>query len=165
MRDLRELLQHEVQDLYSAETQWLEALPKMSNAVKDNRLKQTFSQHLNETRKQKERLEEVANAMKIKPKGVKCEGIEGLIREGEKIMKENQAGTPVNDAAIIAAAQKVEHYQMAGYGTARTYAQLVGENHVADLLGKCLDEVKNTDRQLTNVALETVNPEALVKNT
>jgi ferritin-like metal-binding protein YciE len=161
MRDLRELLQYEVQDLYSAETQWLEALPKLSTAVKDNKLKQTFSQHLDESRRQKERLEEVANAMKIKPKGVKCEGIEGLIREGQKVMQENKAGTPVFDAAIIGAAQKVEHYQMAGYGTARTYAQLIGENHIAELLGKCLDEVKNTDRQLTNVALQSVNQGAI----
>lgn len=160
MKDLRELLAHEVQDLYSAETQYIQALPKFSEVVQNSSLKQTFDQQLSETRRQRDRLHQAAELMQVKVKNGKCEGMEGLLREGEKIMKE-KVEPEVRDAALIGAAQKVEHYQIAGYGTARTYAQLIGESEVADLLDKCLSEVKTADQTLTNVAMERVNVRAI----
>jgi ferritin-like metal-binding protein YciE len=157
MKNLRELLAHEVQDLYSAETQLIQALPKFSDEVQSNRLKQTLDQQLAEAKRQKERLQRVAEIMKIKTNGGKCEGMEGLLREGERLIK-SKSTPEVRDAALISAAQKVEHYQIAGYGTARTYAHLIGESEVADLFGRSLSEAKATDQILTNVALEKVNP-------
>ncbi|HLF65071.1 MAG TPA: ferritin-like domain-containing protein [Saprospiraceae bacterium] len=160
MKDLRELLAHEVQDLYSAETQLIQAFPKLSGVTQSNRLKQTFDKHLEETKRQKERLQQIAKLMQIKVNDGKCEGMEGLLRESEKFTKV-KVEPEVRDAAIIGAAQKIEHYQIAGYGTARTYAQLIGESEIADLLGYCLNEVKTADQTLTNVALERVNERAM----
>jgi ferritin-like metal-binding protein YciE len=156
MKDLRALLQHEVQDLYSAETQWVQVLPKFSRATKNSRLKQTLDKSLSETQQQKERLERVAELMHFKAQGVKSLGMEGLIREGSKVLQD-KSQPPVRDAELISAAQKAEHYQIAGYCTARTYAQLIGEGEIADLLGKCLTEVRDADHLLTDVALARVN--------
>jgi ferritin-like metal-binding protein YciE len=160
MKDLRALLAHEVQDLYSAETQLIQALPRITDVAKSNRLKQTFSQHLGETQRQKDRLRQVAELMQIRVKDGVCEGMEGLLRESEKLTSA-KTEPDVLDAALIGIAQKVEHYQIAGYGTARTYAQLIGESEVADLLGKSLDEAKMTDQKLTNIAIDRVNERAL----
>lgn len=160
MKDLRELLAHEVQDLYSAETQLINTLPKLSGAVQSNRLKKTLEQQLTEAKQQQERLQRVAELMHIKVDGEKCEGMAGLLRESEKFTKAKTI-PEVRDAALISAAQKVEHYQIAGYGTARTYAQLIGEAEIAELFGKSLSEAKATDQILTNIALERVNDRAL----
>ncbi len=157
MKNLKELLEHEVQDLYSAETQLVEALPKMIKAANHPKLKQAIEKHLQETEGQIKRLEQVARLMDISAKSsTKCKGMEGLLAEGEKMLKED-AEPEVRDAAIIGAAQKVEHYEIAGYGTARYYAQLLGEDEVAGLLEETLDEEKMTDDKLNTLAKDKVN--------
>ena len=159
MKDLRDLLEHEVQDLYSAEAQLEDMLPKLTDAACDERLKQTFAQNLQTSLRHRERLEQIAELMHIDAKGDKCVGMQGLLKEEQKVMR-SRSEPEVVDAAMISIAQKVEHYQIAGYGTARCFAQLIGESEVADLLGKCLADVKNEDHKLTNIAMDRVNREA-----
>ena len=157
--NLRDLLEHEVQDLYSAETQIIEALPKMAEQASDSQLKKAFQMHLEQTREQKKRLEQVAKKMGFKPEGEKCKGMEGLLKEGQSVMKEIK-DKEVLDAALIGAAQRVEHYEIAGYGTARYYAKMLGENEVERLLGQTLEEEKDTDEKLNDIAIERVNQKA-----
>lgn len=160
MKNLRDLLEHEIQDLYSAEDQLVDALPKMAKAANNAGLKKAIESHLNETKKQKERLEKVADLLEIKPGGHKCKAMAGLITEGEDILKED-AEPEVRDAAIIGAAQRVEHYEIAGYGTARYYAKMLGENEVAKLLSQTLEEEKGADEKLNNLATEKINEMAM----
>lgn len=160
MKNLRDLLTHEVQDMYSAQTQLVEALPRMSKAAKDEKLKSILDRQLQETRQQKERLEQVAKLMHVKPEGEMCRGMEGLIREEENLLKDI-SDPQVIDAALIGATQRIEHYKIAGYGTARTYAQMLGENDISNILGKSLKEDKDADKKLTDIAVERVNEGAL----
>ena len=159
LNSLRDVLNELVKDLYSAETQLLKALPKMAKAASDESLKEALTSHLGETREQAARLEKVAELLGIKPKGKTCAAMKGLIEEGSEILEEK--GEPAaKDAAMIVAAQKVEHYEIAGYGAARVFATVLGEEEVASLLSETLDEEKAADEKLTGIAESTVNDEA-----
>jgi len=148
---LEELFIAQIQDLYDAEQRMTKALPKMEEAATDAMLKQAFSSHLAETERQIERLEEVFRLIGEKPKAETCEAMKGLIKEGEEIL-EAKGNPDVLDAGLIAAAQRVEHYEMAGYGTARALAKQLGHQDVAELLNTTLEEEADADRKLTSVA-------------
>lgn len=169
MRDLRDLLVHEVADLYSAEQQIIEALPQMIEKANNPQLRQALQQHLQVTRNQADRLTQVRSILGQREEvneggflnslfgsGVKCKGMEGLIDEGQKVMSENMS-SEVMDAAIIACAQKIEHYEICGYGTARAYARQLGLNEAERLLEQTLDEEHQADELLTSMALNSVN--------
>jgi ferritin-like metal-binding protein YciE len=157
--NLEDLLVLELKDLYSAEQQLIKALPQMSDAAHSTELKAVLDQHLGETRRQKDRLEQAFRMLGCEPEGEGCEAMEGLISEGNEII--SAEGDPeVKDAALIAAAQRVEHYEIAGYGCARTFALRLGRSDVADLLQKTLDEEGNADKILTHIAESFVNQEA-----
>lgn len=159
LETLHDLLVSELRDLYSAENQIIKALPKMAKAASSEELQGAFEEHLEQTREQVTRLEKIAKQMDITLRGKKCKAMEGLIEEGKEQMSED-AEPDVMDAALIAAAQKVEHYEMAAYGCARTWARLLGEDEVADLLQTTLDEEGQTDKKLTELAESAVNAEA-----
>jgi ferritin-like metal-binding protein YciE len=156
---LQELLVDELKDLYNAENQIIKALPKMAKNASHPELRRAFETHLEETRNHAQRLEQIAEEMGFSLRGKKCKGMEGLIDEGKEIMDEFEEETL--DAGMIAAAQKVEHYEIAGYGTARTHANLLGLKKVARLLQQTLDEEGRTDKKLTQLAESVVNVEAL----
>ncbi|MFN7116382.1 MAG: ferritin-like domain-containing protein [Saprospiraceae bacterium] len=157
--DIRGLLEHELQDLYSAETQIIEALPQMEQAASDAQLKKAFKTHLEQTKKQRDRLEKVAKQMGAETGGHTCKAMQGLVKEGQEVIK-MAASDEARDAALIAAAQRVEHYEIAGYGTARHYANMLGESEIADLLAQTLDEEKDTDELLNDLAIQKINKEA-----
>jgi ferritin-like metal-binding protein YciE len=159
MNSLQDLFIHELKDLYNAETQLTKALPKMARAATDPDLKQAFETHFAETEAQIERLEKIFEKLDENPKGKKCKAMEGLIEEGKELMAED-AEAAVMDAGLIAAAQKVEHYEIAGYGTVRTYAEMLGNREAARLLQQTLDEEGNTDKKLTALAMQCINVEA-----
>ncbi len=148
---LQGLLIEELKDLYSAETQLTKALPKMANAASDEGLKAGFEKHLDQTHEHIARLDRVMELLKASPKGKTCKAMKGLVAEGEEKINED-ASPAVRDAALICAAQKVEHYEIAGYGTVRTFAKLLGEDEVVSLLQETLDEEGETDRKLTQLA-------------
>ncbi|TCZ63640.1 YciE/YciF ferroxidase family protein [Roseicella aquatilis] len=158
--DIRDLLTMELQDTYSAETQILDALPQMIDATTNPKLKQAFQEHLQVTQRQVERLETVCQQLGIEPEGETCNAMEGLVEESEEIIDELDRG-PVLDAALIGAAQKVEHYEMAAYGTLTAMLKSMGETKAADLLAQTLKEEKDTDELLTQIAESEVNPAAL----
>lgn len=148
---LKDLYVDQLRDLYSAETQLMSALPKMAQAASSSMLKTAFQQHLEETRGQKQRLEQIFSELGSRPDGKVCEAMAGLIEEGEEAIQ--ATGDPqVKDAALIAAAQRVEHYEMAGYGVVRTFASELGFNNAKSLLQKSLDEEGNADKKLTSIA-------------
>jgi len=152
---LHELFIDQLRDLYSAETQLTKALPEMAEAANEPVLKQGFETHLEETRGHVQRLEQIFQELGEKPTGKTCRAMEGLIKEGKETI--NEDATPeVKDAALIAAAQRVEHYEIAGYGVVRTYANLMGHGTAAGLLQSTLDEEAATDQKLTSVA-ESLN--------
>lgn len=148
---MEKLFVDELRDLYSAETQITKALPKMAKASASNELRAAFEQHLKETEEQVQRLEQIFETLGESPKGETCEGIQGIIEEGEKDLKNTEEG-PVRDEALISAAQRVEHYEMAGYGTVRTYAERMGKQQIVQLLERTLHEEKAADEKLTKVS-------------
>jgi ferritin-like metal-binding protein YciE len=157
--NLENVLVLQLQDLYSAEDQLISALPKMADAASSHELKQAFLSHLQETRNHKTRLEQAFRLLGEEKKAETCEAMEGLISEGEEVM--GLEGEPdVKDAALIAAAQRVEHYEIAGYGCARTFARRLGHESVANLLQQTLDEEANADKILTHIGESIVNPVA-----
>jgi ferritin-like metal-binding protein YciE len=156
---LHELYVNELKDLYNAESQLLKALPKMAKAAVTPELKAAFEEHLEVTREQVSRLEAIFADLGVSPKGKKCKAMEGLIEEGKEVVEED-AEPAVRDAALIAAAQKVEHYEMAGYGCVRTYARRLGYGDAAALLQATLDEEGEADKELTELAETVVNAEA-----
>jgi len=159
LTSLRDVLHDLVRDLYSAETQLIKALPKMAKAASDAGLKAAITGHLEETREQAARLEKTCELLGIKPKGKTCQAMKGLLEEGAEVMAEE--GSPAaKDAAMIVAAQKVEHYEIAGYGAARVFATVLGETEVAALMTETLEEEKAADAKLTGIAESTVNDEA-----
>ncbi len=158
--DIRDLLQMELQDTYSAETQILDALPQMEEAATTQSLKQAFREHLQVTQRQVERLQQVCQQLGIDPEGETCEAMEGLIEESEELIDELDEG-PVLDAALIGAAQKVEHYEIAAYGTICAMLKAMGQQQAADLMAQTLQEEKKTDELLTQLAEGEVNPAAL----
>jgi ferritin-like metal-binding protein YciE len=148
---LHELFIDQLRDLYSAETQLTEALPQMAEAAHDGTLKSGFNTHLKETQGHVNRLEKIFHELGEKPTGKTCHAMEGLIKEGKETINED-ASPEVKDAALIAAAQRVEHYEIAGYGTVRTYANLMGHSEATTLLQATLDEESETDQKLTSAA-------------
>lgn len=159
MEDLRDLLIHELEDLYDAEHRITKALPKMRKAAGSEELKDAFDAHLQETEGQIARLEQCFDLLGESARRKKCHGILGLIEEGQEEMEED-ASQAVLDAALIGAAQKVEHYEMSAYGTARTHAQLLGNDQVAALLEETLEEEKAADEKLTAIAQSGINEAA-----
>ena len=160
MNPLEELLQDELKDLYSAENQIIKALPRMAKAASSPELKRAFERHLEETRRQVERLEQIGEELEMKLTGKKCAGMEGLIAEGKELMGEIDDEDAL-DAGLIGAAQKVEHYEIAAYGTARTHAEVLGYRRIAKLLQQTLNEEGMTDKKLTQLAESLVNVEAV----
>ncbi len=158
MESLQELFIDGLKDLYSAEKQLVKALPKMAKAASSDELRQGFEDHLEETKVQVERLEQICEELGVSPRGKKCVGMEGLIEEGKELMEED-IDPEVLDAGLIAAAQHVEHYEMAGYGCVRTFAELLGYQEVANLLQKSLNEEGAADKKLTGLA-QSINVEA-----
>jgi ferritin-like metal-binding protein YciE len=159
MDSLQELYVEEIKDLYSAENQILKALPRMMKAASSPDLKKAFAKHERQTREHAKRLERIAKELGEKPTGKKCHGMEGLIEEGKDLMKEKPVPN-VLDAGLISAAQHVEHYEMAGYGTVRTWARLLGYERQAQLLQTTLDEEEQTDKELSALAEAFINEEA-----
>jgi len=151
LNSLEDLFVHELQDLYDAEHQITKALPKMAKAASSPELKRAFETHLEETRKQIERLAQVFDLLGKPAKGKKCEAMNGLLEEGENLMSED-AEPEVLDAGLIAAAQKVEHYEISGYGSVRTWAQTLGHIEASELLQQILDEESATDEKLNQIA-------------
>lgn len=159
---LQKLYVEELKDLYSAEKQLLQALPRMAKKVKNPQLRQAFEGHLETTRMQVERLDKIFERLERSPRGKKCKAMEGLIEEGKELMEEDME-PEVLDAALIGAAQRIEHYEIAGYGTVRTYARLLGEEEDARLLQQTLDEEAETDKALTQLAETSINVEAMAE--
>ena len=151
---------HELKDLYSAENQLLKALPKMVKAATNRELAKGFNDHLSQTEEHVARLETILESNDESTRGPKCKGMEGLIKEGDEMINE-EAEDEVRDAGLISAAQRVEHYEMAGYGRARTYAELLGDSEGAKMLQMTLDEEVATDQKLTELAKSTINLEAV----
>lgn len=161
---LEELLTDELKDLYSAENQILKALPKMAKTAKSRELRMAFEEHLKQTENQVRRLEKAAEELGFSPRGKKCMGMEGLLEEGKEIMT-NGSKDPASpmEAGLIGAAQKVEHYEIAAYGTASAHARQLGFNSVARLLDQTLEEEKTTDEKLTKLAENQVNVQAAMQ--
>lgn len=160
LKTLQDLFVHELQDLHSAETQLVRALPKMAKAASHPELKSGFQQHLEQTREHVSRLEEIGRMVGCKVTGHKCKAMEGLILEGSELIDDG-IEEPVRDAGLIGAAQRVEHYEIAGYGTARALAKALGQKQAIELLTRTLEEEKATDQKLTQLAEAAVNAEAL----
>jgi ferritin-like metal-binding protein YciE len=160
LHSLEDLFIDQLRDLYSAENQIIKALPKMAKTASSEELKNAFVEHLEQTEEHAERLEQIFEQLDMSPKGKKCKGMEGLIDEGKEAMND-AAESAVCDAALIAAAQRVEHYEMAGYGCARAYAHTLGNEQAANLLQQTLMEEKETDEKLTRLAEEIINVQAV----
>ena len=159
LKSFKDLFTNQIEDLYDAEQRLTKALPKMAEAAHSNQLKQAIQQHLSETQSHVSRLETIFREIGVEPKRETCEAMKGLISEGEDMI--HAKGDPdVRDAAIIAAAQRVEHYEIAGYGTARTFALRLGLRQAADLLQQTLNEEAAADRKLTQIAESNVNVQA-----
>ncbi|HEV2394907.1 MAG TPA: ferritin-like domain-containing protein [Verrucomicrobiae bacterium] len=159
---LENLLLHEVKDLYNAEQQLVKALPKVAKKASSQELKDAIEEHLQQTEEHVNRLEQIFEMLGQPAKSVKCKGMEGILDEGEEVM--SQKGTPETlDAAIIMAAQKVEHYEIASYGSAATWAAMLGRNDVKRLLGQTLEEEEETDKKLTELARAGVNQRSAEK--
>lgn len=155
---LQELLVDELKDLYSAEKQIVRALPKVINAVTSEDLKEGLANHLEETKGQVARLEKIGEILGKKMTGKTCVGMKGVLEEGSEVLEDTDKGL-VRDAALISACQRVEHYEMAGYGSARAFAKMLGESEVAELLDETLAEEKNADKTLTG-ASKQINAQA-----
>lgn len=158
LKNLEDLFKHELKDLYSAETQIIEALPKMAKKASNPDLKKAFEDHLEETKTQKKRIEEVCKKLDFDPKGETCKAMKGILKEAEDMLKED-ADPEVMDAALIAEAQRVEHYEIAGYGTVCTYAERLGYNDIKNKLAETLEEEKSADNKLNKVS-KNVNAKA-----
>ena len=159
IESLRDLYVEQLHDLYSAETQLVEALPKMAKAASHPQLQNAFQEHLTQTKTHVQRIEQIFQKLGAKPKDQTCKGMEGLIKEGSEMIK--MKGEPAAiDAGLIAAAQRVEHYEIAGYGCVHTYAQQLGEQQDAQLLQQTLNEEGQTDKKLTQLAEQLINLEA-----
>lgn len=161
MKTLRDLLVHQIQDLYSGETQIIDALPDMIEAARDDELTQALEDHLDQTRDHRKRLKKIADQLDCSPEGHVCKGMKGILEEGGEVVGEEAEEDDVQDAAIVTACQRVEHYEMAGYGSARTYARMLGEDDVANALQEILDQEQDADEKLTRIAEGHVNKRAM----
>lgn len=159
LETLQDLYIHELKDLYSAEKQIIKALPKMIKAASNEQLAAGFQEHLEQTKEHAARLEKLLESHDETTRGPKCKGMEGVLEEGAEMIEED-ADEDVRDAGLIAAAQRVEHYEMAGYGTARTYAEMLGDKEGAKVLDTTLKEESETDKKLSKLAKSVVNLKA-----
>jgi ferritin-like metal-binding protein YciE len=162
LESLHELFVHELQDLHNAETQLLKAIPLMAKAASSKELKSSFEKHLEETKRQVQRLEAVFGELGESPNGKTCVGMKGLIDEGSEMIQED-ADPTVKDAGLIVAAQKVEHYEMAAYGSCCVFAETLGFDHIKQLLKETLSEEEATDKKLSQLAESVINVEAATK--
>lgn len=162
MKSLNDVFLEELGDLYSAETQLIKALPKMAQATNSSELKSAIEEHLQQTKHQANRLEEIFKDLGQKPGQVTCKAMKGLIEEGEEVIQKADKSA-ARDAAIIGAAQRVEHYEIAGYGTAESHASLLGHSRVRDLLRETLEEEKKANFRLNEIAENSINEEANIK--
>jgi ferritin-like metal-binding protein YciE len=160
MKNLQELFEHQLKDLYSAESQLLKFLPRMAKNATDSKLKEAFESHLKETEEQRSRLEDICKKLDIKPGGEKCKAMEGLIKEAEGFVEEAESDE-VMDAGLIAEAQRVEHYEISGYGTAVRYAKELGHKDIAKMLQSTLDEEYNANEKLGKLAEGRLNKKAI----
>jgi ferritin-like metal-binding protein YciE len=161
---LHDLFVGQIRDLYDAENQIVKALPKLTKEASSPQVKQALEKHLQQTKSQVTRLEEIFDELGMSPSGMKCAGIRGIIDEGEEVL--GRIDDPsVKDVAMICAAQKVEHYEMAAYGCACAFAEQIGEDRVRDLLARTLEEEKQTDRELTQIAESGINASASIAKT
>jgi ferritin-like metal-binding protein YciE len=156
LQTLKDLYIHELKDLFSAEQQLVKALPQMAKAASNKELADGFQEHLEQTKGHVQRLEQILSSHQQTTRGPKCKGMKGIVAEGAEMIEE-KADDEVKDAGLIAAAQRVEHYEMAGYGTARTYAELLGDKEGAKLLSLTLEEERQTDQKLSKLAKSAVN--------
>jgi ferritin-like metal-binding protein YciE len=164
METMHDLFVNEMKDLYSAENQLIKALPKMAKAASNTSLRDAFTMHLQQTEEHARRIEEIFKAgVEGSPRGKKCAAMEGLVQEGKEVIDEGGPGD-VLDAALIGAAQRVEHYEMAGYGTVRAHAQQLGYMNAARLLQQTLDEESAANEKLTQIAESSINPSAAQKH-
>ena len=159
MKNLKDLFEHQLKDLYSAETQLISALPKMAKNAHHEKLKKALEGHLEETKNHKKRLQEVCDELGIKPTGEECKAMKGLINEADSFLKE-EAEPDVRDAGIIAESQRVEHYEISGYGTVIRYAKELGHKKIAEKLAKTLKEEYGADDKLNKLAENRINEEA-----
>ncbi|GGK79185.1 ferritin-like domain-containing protein [Rufibacter glacialis] len=159
LKTLEDLFEHQLKDLYSAEKQLIAALPKMAKVTEDPKLRSAFETHLEETKAQKDRLEKVCELVGISPGRMKCKAMEGLVEEGEETIEED-ATPEVKDAGLIASAQRIEHYEIAGYGTAAHFAERLGHKEAAELLRQTLAEEQKTDTLLNDLAKSYINEKA-----
>ena len=160
MKTLKDLFEHEIKDLYSAEKQMVEALPNMVKAASDSKLKKAFTDHLEETKNHFEKIHNICEELDINPTSTKCKAMEGLIKECEGMIKED-ADADVKDAGLIACAQRVEHYEISGYGTAVRFAKELGYKSIAEKLQETLDQEYNADQHMDNLAQNRLNKEAM----
>ena len=158
---LRELFEEHIQDLYSMEDQILNTMPDMIEATLDPELRSALMEHAEQTQQQLARLEQICQIMDLDPEGERCEGMRGILKEGDKLVEREVDEDDVRDAAIISAAQRVEHYEIAVYGTARVFARMLGEEEAATLLEQSLEEEKKADARLTVIAETHVNRRAM----
>jgi ferritin-like metal-binding protein YciE len=161
LHSLDDLFLDQLRDLYSAESQILKGLPRMAKAASTAELRNAFQEHLEQTRGHMERLDQIFDQLGMSPRGKKCHAIEGVLEEVKEVINLDDADPAVRDAALIAAAQRVEHYEMAGYGCARTYARLLDNEEAANQLQQTLDEERQTDKKLTQIAESMVNLRAV----
>jgi len=157
---LQELFIEQLRDIYWAEKHLVKALPKMEKAASSEELANAFAEHLDVTQEQVARLEQVFELMGEKPRGKKCDAMEGLVKEAESVIEDTEEGTSTRDVGLIIAAQKVEHYEIAAYGGLATLAKTLGKPDIKDLLGQTLDEEKETDELLTQLAENNINQSA-----
>jgi len=160
LETLKDLYLHELKDLFSAEQQLVKALPKMAKAASNKELAGGFQTHLEQTKEHAQRLQQILTSHKATTRGPKCKGMEGIVAEGAEMIEE-EADDEVKDAGLISAAQRVEHYEMAGYGTARAYAELLGDQKGARLLQTTLEEERQTDEKLSKLAKSAINVAAV----
>jgi ferritin-like metal-binding protein YciE len=160
IKSLRDLFIHQLRDLFSAEKQLVKALPKLAKAATNEELKETFEEHLRKTEEHVERLEQIFEALEISSRGDRCAAMEGLIAEAQSLMKEEMPAA-VLDAALVACAQRVEHYEIAAYGSARTFAEVLDIDEATDVLEETLEDEKEADIKLTELADEVINVDAL----
>lgn len=154
---LKELFIEELKDIYWAEKHLTKAIPKMQKAATSEQLAEAFSEHLAQTEEQVKRLEQIFEMLDEKPKAKKCEGMEGIVKEGETVIEETEKNTSIRDAGLIIAAQKVEHYEITTYGSLVELAKTMGNQEVSDLLALTLEEEKETDKLLTEIATSNIN--------
>jgi ferritin-like metal-binding protein YciE len=161
LQTLNDLFVHELKDLQSAEKQLVKALPKMIKAASSPELKEALESHFRDTEEQAKRLDDILSKFEVSSRAVKCKAMEGLLEEGKTVLEGNM-DEDVRDAAIICAAQRIEHYEIAGYGCARTFAGQLGHDEIAQMLQHSLDEEKAADEKLTQIAVRSVNSEAAI---